>query len=182
MPHNSRRLRPAPNGLAYIVFTSGSTGTPKGVMTEHAGLTNVIQASIRSFGLRPGMRVLQHAALSFDNAIWEVFMALAAGAVAMPQTSNEDVIFTDLSSNPGEVSVRRRVLLAPVAALALLASAACAGKSAGPAQPPPKVNENNVNTMARDNVQDGGKLTWPIGQIPDNFNINQLLIYIMRLD
>ena len=70
--------------------------------------------------------------------------------------------------------MRRRVLLAPVAALALLASAACAGKSAGPAQPPPKVNENNVNTVARDNVQDGGKLTWPIGQIPDNFNINQV--------
>jgi peptide/nickel transport system substrate-binding protein len=61
-----------------------------------------------------------------------------------------------------------------VAALALLASAACAGKSAEPSQPPPKANENNVNAVARDSVQDGGKLTWPVGQLPDNFNYNQL--------
>src|SRR5437870_1799342 len=30
-------------------------------------------------------------------------LALAAGAVAMPQTSNADVIYTDLSSNPAMV-------------------------------------------------------------------------------
>jgi amino acid adenylation domain-containing protein len=77
---NCERVRPAPNNLAYIVYTSGSTGAPKGAMNEHGGLANVIQASIRTFGPRPGMRVLQHAALSFDNSIWEIFMALAAGA------------------------------------------------------------------------------------------------------
>src|SRR5258706_5385120 len=30
-------------------------------------------------------------------------LALATGAVAMPQTSNADIIFTDLSGNPGDV-------------------------------------------------------------------------------
>jgi acyl-coenzyme A synthetase/AMP-(fatty) acid ligase/acyl carrier protein len=48
-------------------------------MIEHGGLANTIQASIRAFGLTQGVRVLQHAALSFDNSIWEILMALASG-------------------------------------------------------------------------------------------------------
>ncbi|HEX7330764.1 MAG TPA: amino acid adenylation domain-containing protein, partial [Pyrinomonadaceae bacterium] len=69
-----------PRNLAYVIYTSGSTGKPKGVMIEHSGLINLAEAQVKTFGEPPGGRVLQLASLSFDASIFEIVMALRAGA------------------------------------------------------------------------------------------------------
>ena len=71
---------PVGTSTAYIIFTSGSTGTPKGVVLEHVGLLNVALAQRKAFGLGPGRRVAQLASPTFDASIFEMTLALAAGA------------------------------------------------------------------------------------------------------
>ena len=69
-----------PTNLAYVIYTSGSTGRPKGVMVEHHGLSNLGEAQLLAFALRPENRVLQFASLSFDASIFEMVMAWQTGA------------------------------------------------------------------------------------------------------
>jgi amino acid adenylation domain-containing protein len=66
--------------VAYVIFTSGSTGKPKGIELQHQGLCNLIHASNTLFRVHPESRILQFAAFGFDVAVWEIFMALIAGA------------------------------------------------------------------------------------------------------
>ena len=49
-------------------------------MVQHRGLRNVAEAQGRTFGVRPSDRVLQFSSLSFDASIFEIAMALCAGA------------------------------------------------------------------------------------------------------
>lgn len=69
-----------PGNLAYVIYTSGSTGKPKAVMIEHRGLSNLAEAQLRTFALRPDERFLQFASLSYDASIFEIAMAMKAGA------------------------------------------------------------------------------------------------------
>lgn len=69
-----------PDNLVYVLYTSGSTGQPKGVQIEHRGLCNTAIAQAQVFGLPPGARMLQFASLNFDASIFEIVMALTAGA------------------------------------------------------------------------------------------------------
>jgi amino acid adenylation domain-containing protein/thioester reductase-like protein len=66
--------------LAYLMYTSGSTGRPKGVLIEHRGLANLCHEQERFFGMRPEDRVLALSSLCFDASVFEMAMALGAGA------------------------------------------------------------------------------------------------------
>jgi amino acid adenylation domain-containing protein/non-ribosomal peptide synthase protein (TIGR01720 family) len=68
------------DNAAYVIYTSGSTGRPKGVVVRHQGVCNVITASILSFDIDSGSRVLQLASLSFDASVLEIFLALLTGS------------------------------------------------------------------------------------------------------
>ncbi|MEV7008137.1 amino acid adenylation domain-containing protein [Streptosporangium sp. NPDC051022] len=70
----------AADGAAYVIYTSGSTGTPKGVIVDHEGLAARVAWMKDAYGLGPGDRVVQFAALSFDTHAEEIYPALAAGA------------------------------------------------------------------------------------------------------
>ena len=74
---------------AYLIYTSGTTGTPKGVVIGHGALTNFTDAMIREIGYRPGTTVLAVTTISFDIAILETLVPLAAGAtVVLASTSD----------------------------------------------------------------------------------------------
>ncbi|WP_344919110.1 amino acid adenylation domain-containing protein [Streptosporangium oxazolinicum] len=73
--------RPADgDDAAYVIYTSGSTGRPKGVVVEHRALAERVAWMREAYGLGPGDRVVQFAALGFDAHAEEIYPALASGA------------------------------------------------------------------------------------------------------
>lgn len=66
--------------LAYIIYTSGSTGTPKGVLIPHRGLSNVVEAQRRLFGVSHESRMLQFSSISFDASVFEIALAFGTGS------------------------------------------------------------------------------------------------------
>ncbi len=65
-----------------------------------------------------------------------------------------------------------------VVVIGTLAAGACGGgrtaPPAGQAAPTPAAARNQINPQPRDRVQEGGRLVWPIDQMPSNFNYYQL--------
>ena len=93
---NNPALPLLPRNGAYLIYTSGTTGKPKGVLVEHGGFTNMIRDQIERFGIRGDDRALQFASISFDASMYELFLALLAGACILPvprSASSEDDSF-----------------------------------------------------------------------------------------
>jgi len=65
---------------AYVIYTSGSTGAPKGVLIGHGALGQHIPDVAAHFDITPQDRVLQFAALSFDQSVEQILATLASGA------------------------------------------------------------------------------------------------------
>ncbi|MFF8955212.1 amino acid adenylation domain-containing protein [Streptomyces sp. NPDC014894] len=77
-PRRASDVRPA--DPAYLAYTSGSTGRPKGIPHTHRDLAQFTAWQSAQFGIGPGSRVAQSAALAFDVALCEIFGALCHGA------------------------------------------------------------------------------------------------------
>ncbi|MGW1196726.1 AMP-binding protein [Streptomyces sp. NPDC002536] len=75
--------RPAPDDLAYILFTSGSTGTPKGVPIRHGNVRPFLAHVIDRYGIGPGSRVAQTFDLTFDPSVFGLFATWGGGGTAV---------------------------------------------------------------------------------------------------
>ncbi|MFF4032645.1 amino acid adenylation domain-containing protein [Streptomyces sviceus] len=63
----------------YVIYTSGSTGRPKGVVLPARVLINMLAWSSSNVPYRPGSRVSQFSAVSFDVSEHEILTALLNG-------------------------------------------------------------------------------------------------------
>lgn len=73
--------------------------------------------------------------------------------------------------------MRTGILIASILALGLFGTGCGSnGTSTAPAttSTPQKADRNQMNPQARDKIQQGGKLTWPIDSAPANFNVGEL--------
>jgi amino acid adenylation domain-containing protein len=84
--------RPAPEDLAYILYTSGSTGTPKGVVHTHASGTAFTRWVLSRFDIRSDDVFSSHAPFHFDLSILDLYAALGAGATVHVIGSTEAML------------------------------------------------------------------------------------------
>ena len=69
-----------PDELAYILYTSGSTGTPKGVCISHRNARAFVDWFAEELHASPEDRFANHAPLTFDLSVFDVYAAFTAGA------------------------------------------------------------------------------------------------------
>jgi amino acid adenylation domain-containing protein/thioester reductase-like protein len=79
-------LTPAPDDIAYLMYTSGTTGAPKGVAITHHNLTQLLE-SLDAW-LAPEPVWSQWHSLAFDVSAWEMWGALLRGGrlVVVPES------------------------------------------------------------------------------------------------
>ncbi|KAH7245532.1 hypothetical protein BKA59DRAFT_397427 [Fusarium tricinctum] len=80
---------PSPASPAFILFSSGTTGRPKGIVVEHNGVCTSTNAFGSAWGVGPGTRVFQFAALIFDVSVSDMLMSLTRGACVCIPSEHE---------------------------------------------------------------------------------------------
>jgi amino acid adenylation domain-containing protein len=84
--------------LAYILFTSGSTGTPKGVMLSHLNALTFVNWGLETFAITAHDRLSNHAPFNFDLSVFDIFVAIKAGAAISLVPEGLSVFPVQLSS------------------------------------------------------------------------------------
>lgn len=74
---------PPADDIAYILFTSGSTGRPKGVPVLHRNVDAYLQFVHDRYDLRPDDVLSQTFDLTFDLAMFDLFVGWGAGATVV---------------------------------------------------------------------------------------------------
>lgn len=69
-----------PDDLAYILYTSGSTGTPKGVCISHRNALAFTSWVVDLLAPGPEDRFANHAPLTFDLSVLDLYAAFTVGA------------------------------------------------------------------------------------------------------
>jgi amino acid adenylation domain-containing protein len=99
---SQRAVPPAVNvighDLAYILFTSGSTGTPKGVMLSHLNALTFVNWGFETFAITAQDRLSNHAPFNFDLSVFDIFVAVKAGAAISLVPEGLSVFPVQLSS------------------------------------------------------------------------------------
>ena len=108
-----------PEQLAYVLYTSGSTGQPKGVMIPHRALCNHALWFTTRLDMTARDRMLQHASISFDAAMAELFAPLIVGATVVLAAAGAH---RDVVAIP-EIMQRLRITVAQMVPSALRAVA-----------------------------------------------------------
>lgn len=79
-----------PGDTCIVAFSSGSTGVPKGIVHTHETLTTGLVQNGPRHGLdRPGIRVFQWCAYTFDISLTEVWGTLICGGVICIPSEHE---------------------------------------------------------------------------------------------
>jgi amino acid adenylation domain-containing protein len=84
--------------LAYILFTSGSTGTPKGVTLSHLNALTFVNWGFDTFSITAQDRLSNHAPFNFDLSVFDIFVAVKAGAAISLVPEGLSVFPVQLSS------------------------------------------------------------------------------------
>lgn len=71
---------PAPDSIAYLLFTSGSTGTPKGVMVAQRNVRHFVDVMVERYGITEQDRFSQTFDMTFDLSAFDMFVAWERGA------------------------------------------------------------------------------------------------------
>ncbi|WP_333748589.1 amino acid adenylation domain-containing protein [Streptomyces sp. IBSBF 2394] len=71
--------RPAPDNLAYVMYTSGSTGAPKGAAITHRNVVDGVLELVRGIDAPPGWKMLAGTSVNFDVSVFELLSTLFNG-------------------------------------------------------------------------------------------------------
>ena len=97
-PVTSPGINAIGHDLAYILFTSGSTGTPKGVMLSHLNALTFVDWAFDTFAITARDRLSNHAPFNFDLSVFDIFVAIKAGAAISLVPEGLSVFPVQLSS------------------------------------------------------------------------------------